>query len=150
MSSENSSPSDTDGSMMAFFRRFEQSSAAGDVDALVSLYAPSFLMAAPSGAQVVKAGDLAQAIPRRKQMFAAAGCTATTLQSVVDTPLDSRYSLVRTEWQWTFDRPGVTPTKITLPSTFIVDRAAGGPKIVCYINHADIQAILSDRGMLPT
>ena len=129
----------------AFFRRFEQSSAAGDVDALVGLFAPSFLMAAPSGTQVVKATDMVQAIPRRKQMFAAAGCTATTLQSVVDTPLDSRYSLVRTEWQWTFERPGAAATQITLPSTFLVERAADGPRIVCYINHADVQAVLRDR-----
>src|SRR5256884_255259 len=118
-----------DQDIVAFFRRFEESSAAGDVDALVALYAPSFLMAGPSGTQVVKASDLAQAIPRRKQMFAAAGCTATTLQSVVDTPLDSRYSLVRTEWQWTFARAGAAPTEITLPSTFIVERAADGPRI---------------------
>ncbi len=137
-----------DEAIVAFFRRFERSSAAGDVDALVALFAPSFLMAGPSGAQVVKASDMVQAIPRRKQMFAAAGCTATTLQSIVDTPLDSRYSLVRTEWRWTFEQAGPA-TQITLPSTFLVERAADGPRIVCYINHADIQAVLRDRGWLP-
>ena len=139
-----------DEAIVAFFRRFEQSSAAGDVDALVALFAPAFLMAGPSGSHVVKAGDMVQAIPRRKQMFAAAGCTATTLQSVVDTALDSRYSLVRTEWQWTFERAGAAPTQVTLPSTFLVERAADGPRIVCYINHADVQAVLRERGLLPS
>jgi hypothetical protein len=68
---------------------------------------------------------------------------------VVDTRLDDRYSLVRTEWQWTFARADGSSTEIALPSTFIVDRAAEGGRIVCYINHADVAAIMRERGLLP-
>jgi Domain of unknown function (DUF4440) len=149
MASENSSPGESDRSMEALFRRFETLSAGADVEGLVALYAPSFLMAGPGGPQVVKASDLALAIPKRKQLFDAAGCRSTTLRSVDHTPLDDRYSLVRTEWQWTFVRADGSSTVIALPSSFIVDRAADGGRIVCYINHADMVAIMRDRGLLP-
>src|SRR5262245_57655830 len=104
MSTENSSPCVADRSIAAFFRRFEARSAALDVEGLVDLYAPAFLMAGPRGTQVVNARDLVYAIPKRKQLFDAAGCRSTTLVSVDETRLDDRYSLVRTEWEWAFQR----------------------------------------------
>jgi hypothetical protein len=149
MPPENSSPGESDRSMEAMFRRFETLSAAADVEGLAALYAPSFLMAGPAGAQVVKASDLVHAIPRRKQLFDAAGCRSTTLLSVQETRLDDRYSQVRTEWQWAFVRTDGAAAEIALPATFIVDRAAGGGQIVCYINHADVVAIMRQRGLLP-
>jgi hypothetical protein len=134
--------------MDAFFRQFEIRSANGDLDGLVALYAPSFLMAGPAGTQVVKASDLKAAIPKRKQLFDAAGCRSTRLVSVAETRLDDRYSLVRTVWQWTFVRADNSSTDITLPSTFVVDRVDDGGKIVCYMNHADVVAIMRERGLL--
>jgi hypothetical protein len=135
--------------MHAFFGRFETQNASADIEGLAAMYAPSFLMAGPAGAQVVKASDLMLAVPRRKQLFAAAGCTSTTLRSVDESRLDDRYSLVRTVWQWTFARADGTTDEITLPSSFIVDRAGEDPQIVCYINHADVVALMRERGLLP-
>jgi hypothetical protein len=152
MTSENSSPgapASPDSPIRAFFRRFETQSAANDVEGLAAMYAPSFLMGGPSGAQIVKAGDLLYAIPKRKQLFDAAGCRSTTLLSLDETRLDDRYSLVRTEWQWTFARADGAADQITLPSSFIVDRGSAVLQIVCYINHADITAIMRQRGLLP-
>src|SRR5215468_10274636 len=134
MSSENSSPWDANPSMQAFFERFETQNAGGNLDGLAALYAPSFLMAGPAGTRIVKASDLMAAIPRRKQLFDAAGCRSTRLRSVDETRLDARYSLVRTEWEWAFQRADGTTAVISQPSTFIVDRAADGGKIVCYMN----------------
>ena len=150
MSSENSSPCVADGSMEAFFRRFEAQNAAADLDGLTALYAPAFLKAGPDGTQVVNARDLIHAIPKRKQLFAAAGCRSTTLLSVDETRLDDRYSLVRTEWEWAFQRADGTTAVISQPSTFIVDRAADGGKIVCYMNHGDVVAEMRACGLLAT
>ena len=140
--------SSIDHPMEAFFRRFEAESAAGATETLAALYAPAFLMAGPTGAQVVKATDLALAIPKRRQLFASAGCRSTELLSVEETRLDDRYSLVRTEWRWTFTRSG-EPVVITQPSSFLVDRVAEGGKIVCYINHADVVGAMRMHGLLP-
>ena len=148
MPSENSSLYAPDRSMEAFFRRFEAQTATGDVEGLADLYAPSFLMAGPGGTRIVNARDLIHAIPKRKQLFDAAGCRSTTLVSVDETRLDDRYSLVRTEWEWAFQRTDGTTTAISQPSTFIVDRGADGGKIVCYMNHGDVVAEMRARGLL--
>jgi len=136
--------------MEHFFARFEAQTGTGDAETLAAFYAQAFLMAGPGGAQVVKASDLALAIPKRKQLFDAAGCRSTRLLSVEDTRLDGRYSLVRTTWQWTFARADGTTTDITLPASYVVDRLAGEGKIVCYINDADIVAMMRERGLLPS
>jgi hypothetical protein len=67
--------------------------------------------------------------------------------SVDDTPLDARYSLVRTEWRWRVIRGNELVADLTLPSSFVVDRAA--PQIVCYLPHQDITTVLQERGLLP-
>jgi hypothetical protein len=131
-----------------FFEAFEQSSAAGDADALAALYSTSFLMAGPNGVQVVKASDLRLAIPKRKQMLASAGCPAARLVSLQESKLDNRYSQVRTEWQWRFQREGTAPAEITLPSTFIVEKSSEGLRIVFYLS-GDLMTTMRERGLLP-
>lgn len=150
MPSENSSPIASGASMAEFFGRFAAQTATGDPESLAAFYAPAFLMAGSAGAQVVRASDLALAIPKRKQLFDAAGCRSTTLLSIDDTRLDGRYSLVRTTWRWTFAQADGTISDITLPASYVVDRVAGDGKIVCYVNGADIAAIMRERGLLAT
>lgn len=131
-----------------FFEAFERSSAAGDAEALAGLYAPSFLMAGAAGVQVVKASDLRFAIPKRKQILESAGCPAARLVSLQESKLDNRYSQVRTEWQWRFEREGTAPVEITLPSTFIVEKSDEGLRIVFYLS-GELMATMRERGLLP-
>jgi hypothetical protein len=131
-----------------FFETFERNTAAGDADAIASLYAPSFLMAGPNGVQVVKASDLRLAIPKRKQMLESAGCSAARLVSLQENKLDDRYSQVRTEWQWRIQREGTAPAEITLPSTFIVEKSSEGLRIVFYLS-GELMATMRERGLLP-
>jgi hypothetical protein len=94
------------------------------------LYAPAILVAGPNGSQVVSQDDLLRAIPKRKQMFEAAGHQSTTLAALQETKLDGRYTLARTTWRWKFaPRPGA-PTAITLSSSFIVEQGTVEPAIV--------------------
>ena len=137
------------GGLRSFFAAFEGRAAARDVDALARLYAPAIVVAGPNGSQLVGAADLLRAIPRRQQMFEAAGCRRTTLASLVETPLTPRYTLARTEWQWLFAPAGRAEADVTLPSTFIVEHTADGPRIVFYLMHADVGAVLRERGLLP-
>ena len=134
--------------LRSFFAAFEAGTTA-DVDALARLYAPAIVVAGPDGSQVVGAADLLRAIPRRKQLFAAAGCQRTTLAGLVETPLDRRYTLAKTEWQWLFAPAGRGEAEVTLPSTFIVEHTADSPRIVFYLMHADVGAVLRERGLLP-
>jgi hypothetical protein len=137
------------GTLRSFFELLESKSAiASDAEALVGLYAPGFLYAGPDGTQVVKATDLSVEIPKRKQLFDSIGRRSTTRLSLHETRLDDRYTMVRTEWQWQFDRGSDLPAEITLPSTFIGERSRDGPKIVFYLAHADIMTVLRARGPL--
>ncbi len=131
-----------------FFEAHERSSAAGDAEALARLYAASFLVAGPNGAQVVKSCDLLHAIPKRKQILEAAGCTSARLTALHETKLDDRYSLVRTEWRWQLHQIGEAPPEVTLSSTFIVQQSSEGLRIVLYLPHGDIMAVLRERGLL--
>ena len=135
--------------LRSFFAAFERESAAVDIDGLARLYAPSILVAGPNGSQVVSRDDLLRAIPKRKQMFEAAGHRSTKLAALQETKLDDRYTLARTEWQWQFARRGEAPTELTLPSTYIVERVDGEPRIVVYMMHADVARELKDRGLIP-
>ena len=140
--------SEADPEIQAFFEKFQKHNASGEAQDLVSLYAPVFLMAGASGSQTVKAADLLQAIPKRKQMLKSIGHRSTTLVSLQETALDGRYSLVRTGWRWQFDRAGDAPWEITVPSTMILERSVDGLKIVFYLNHQDIMTVLRQRGLL--
>ena len=134
--------------MESFFRTFERLSAESNAADLAGLYAPSFLLAGPSGSQLVRAADLQQAIPKRKDLFKTLGCTSTHLATLEETSLDDRYSLVRTEWHWRFERPAEALVEFTLPSSYVVERSPDGWQIVAYIPHADIMAELRRRGLL--
>ena len=134
----------------AFFERFESLSAASDVDSLVAMYAPTFMFAGPNGAQVVRPADILRAIPQRKQLLDSAGHRETALNNFEETPLTDRYSLVRVEWRWRFERAGVKPTTITLSSTFIVDCARDVPQIVLYMNDTDVATVARERGLVPS
>src|SRR5262249_11030760 len=149
MASENSSQGTPDQDLRAFFRNFEHSSATADDERLAAMYATSLLMAGPSGAQIVKASALVHALPKRRRLVESAGCTSTRLASLVETRLDDRYSIVRIEWQWRLEPRAGEPADITLPSSYIVERAGDALKIVCYIAHAAITAGARERRLRP-
>ncbi len=133
--------------LRSFFQAFEASSDSTDVDALVRMYAPAILVAGPHGAQIVKTADLLAAISTRKEMFDAAGRRSTKLAALREERLDDRYTLARTEWRWEFAPRGDAPTELTLASSFIVDRSNGDPRIVVYLMHHDVGAVLKARGL---
>ena len=60
-----------------FFRAFESNASSHDTAAQVSHFADVFMAANPQGAQVVRAGDFALALPRKKQLFDKLGCRTT-------------------------------------------------------------------------
>ncbi len=134
--------------MESFFRTFEQLSAESDAAGVAGLYAPSFLFAGPSGSQLVRAADLQHAAAKRKELFKSLGWTSTQLVTLQETSLDDRYSLVRTEWHWRFERASDALVEFTLPSSYVVERSPDRWQIVAYIPHADIMAELRRRGLL--
>ncbi len=141
---------DTASPIQLFFQNHEHLSRKGDIPTLVSLYADSFLAAGPQGAQCVRSTDFATALPKRKQLFDGLGLQSTILAGVEETPLDDRYVMARAKWKMTFVRDQAEPQQICVDSTYIVDTAPEGFKIILYLANQDIMQILKGRGIIPT
>lgn len=114
-----------------------------DSSAGAELFAESFLSLDPRRATVVSRAQLLAALPRRREMFAAAGIRRTRLQHLDARPLDERHQLARTTWAAELDDPDAEP--LLLRSTFLLRLADGTWNVVVYLNHDDIGAELARR-----
>jgi len=126
-----------------FFRRFDLNNK-NDFSSAVSQFADTFMAAGPQGAQCVKGSDFALALPKRKQLFASFGCESMQLVSVDAHSLGDRYSMAHTRWKLNFTNDGPATPAIVVDSTYVVDSAE--ERIVLYLAHQDIMAILKERG----
>ena len=71
-----------DGQVEAFFETFAAASDQLDVDRLAELFAETFLAADPAGAQSVPGQAFLAALPRRAELFAAAGVARVVLANL--------------------------------------------------------------------
>ena len=131
-----------------FFRDFEANDNAEHIDAIVAQFADTFLFAGPDGSQAVRTHDFARALPKRKQFFKQLGCISTELQSVAPVKLGERYVLASTRWRMLFQQESKPEEQITVESTFLVDMGGPVAKIVFYLPHHDVMALLQEKGLL--
>jgi hypothetical protein len=104
-----------------------------------ALFAPQFLAVDPARALALTPEVLARALPGRRQMFDAAGVGETHRESARQLRLDDRHVLVCADWS--AERAGGEPLR--LQSTFLVRREPEGPRILVYLNHHDLAALLA-------
>ena len=136
-----------------FFALYARETAEDNLPAVVSHFAETFLFAGPSGAQPVRATDFAAALPKRKALFDQLGSRPTQLTAIHETPLDSRYILVRTTWRFSFMHDNNPAQQFDTDSTFLIDTGLPGTaeadfKIALYLPHHDIMQLMRDRGIL--
>ena len=130
-----------------FLRAFEHTENHLEVNALVSQFADTFLVAGPDGARVVKASDFALVLPKRQQMFEQMGHRSTKLESAVVTELDDRYVMAETKWRMTFAHGEGQLSDVVVGSTYLLDTKAE-LEILLYLMHQDITTVLRERGIL--
>jgi hypothetical protein len=131
-----------------FLRAFEHTDEQHDIDALVSRFADTFLVASPDGARTIRASDFALALPKRQKMFDEMGCRSTKLDAVIVTKLDERYVMAETKWRMSFAYGEGQAKDVVVGSTYIVD-TRDDPKILFYLSHQDITKALREAGILP-
>jgi Domain of unknown function (DUF4440) len=127
-----------DEQVRSFFDAFTAASDALDLDALGELFDDTFLAADPDGARPVPRQLFLQALPRRAELFAAAGITRVVLTDLAHEPLDDTYVLARTGWR--AERPSAP---VRLSSSFLLRRAGDRLRVVLYLNHQDLRGALS-------
>ena len=135
--------------MARFIRDYALHTDKGNVPELIACFADVFLAGGPQGAQPVRASDFALALPKRYKLFETMGCRSTELTGLQENWLDTRYVSARTEWQLTFERPGREPLPIVVQSTYLVDTGTEPFRILVYLAHSDIMAILKEHGIAP-
>jgi len=104
-----------------------------------ALFAANFLALDPVHAVTLTPAILAAALPARRAMFEAAGVGAIRRARACQLRLDDTHALVNVNW--TAERSGQQP--LQLDSTFLVRREPDGLRIVVYLNHHDVTALLS-------
>ena len=129
-----------DGQVEAFFDTFAAASDPLDTDRLAELFAETFLAADPAGVQAVPRQAFLHALPRRAELFAAAGIARVVLAELRYQALDATYVLARTDW---LGERTAASTPVRLSSTFILRRDADRLQVVCYLNHQDLARALS-------
>jgi hypothetical protein len=134
-------------SVEAFLRRFELNNNESDFSAAVSQFADTFMAAGPQGAQCVRAGDFALALPKRKQLFESFGCHSMQLVSVDAHSLGDRYSIAHTQWKMNFANNDLPTEGMFVNSTFIVDTSEADFRIVLYLAHQDVMLMLKERAV---
>jgi hypothetical protein len=102
-------------------------------------FAEEFLTLDPTRARMLARATLVASLPARRQMFANAGVGPLRLTDASQLDLDARHVLVRTTW--TADRAG--GQRLLLESTFLLRRDEDRLRIVVYLNHHDVAALLS-------
>jgi len=135
-----------------FLRAFEHTDNRREINALVSQFADTFLVAGPDGSRAVKASDFALALPKRQEMFDRMGCRSTKLATVAVTKLDDRYAMAEANWLMTFAHGDGQASEVQVGSTYIVDTKGGNSgaelKILFYLTHQDIMTVLREREIL--
>lgn len=101
------------------------------------LFAPTFLALDPARAVAVTPQQLGAMLPVRRAMFAKAGVGTVRRKDARQLRLDERHVLVAGEWA--AERESGT---LTLSSTFLLRSEPGGYRVLVYLNHHDLTAVL--------
>ncbi|WP_345636083.1 hypothetical protein [Rugosimonospora acidiphila] len=102
-------------------------------------FAEQFLTLDPNHCLALARATLVASLPARRQLFEKAGVGPLRLAGARQLDLDERHVLVRTAWA--ADRAGGAPLRLT--ATFLLRRDDDGTRIVVYLNHHDVRALLS-------
>jgi Domain of unknown function (DUF4440) len=129
-------------SVQAFFTDFERASAALDLTALGEMFADVFLNLSPTSAGPVTREEFTDALPMRERLFASIDATAMTLTRLSETVLDDMHTLAETQWRVQFGPDSPPGRNLTLSSAFLLRRQDQRWRVVAYLNHQDILAVV--------
>ena len=135
--------------MQAFFERYEESRNTFDQALIESQYADTFMFAGPAGARATDKPAVLAALARGRELFKTRGHKMTRLVAVSETSIDERYTLVRAQFVWRFEKEAAHPIDVDVDSTFILYVKDAVPRIVFQHEHEDFQQALRARGVLP-
>jgi hypothetical protein len=127
-----------DADIVAFLDEYDKRGGTPDGD-VTALFAPDFLAVDPADALALKPAVLARALPARRRMFDQAGVGAIRRTAARQLRLDDRHLLLSVDWA--ADRTAGQPLRLS--SAFLLRLGPEGPRILVYLNHHDVAAMLA-------
>jgi hypothetical protein len=131
-----------------FFDQYARSRSALDTALIASQYPDAFMMAGPAGVRVAEKASVLAALAKGQELLKALGHKSTIIRALDETRLDDRYTLVRAQFVWRFERQAMQPIDVTLDSTFVLYGNQGAFAIVFQHEREDFQATLRAHGVL--
>lgn len=125
--------------VQAWLDEFDHRSAGGDGAA--DLFAGSFPVLDPANSFTLTPAVLAAALTQRRAMFDAAGVGTISRVGAQQLRLDAGHVLIRASWT----APRAGRSAVLLESTFLVRREPVGWRVVVYLNHHDVAAMLASN-----
>jgi hypothetical protein len=122
----------------AFLDDFDARGDGSDAD-VTTLFAPTFLALDPARALAITPAMLAAGLPARRRMFAEAGVGPIRRVDAREIRLDDRHALVSADW--VAERAGGEPLRLS--SMFLLRHEPDGWRVLVYLNHADVAALLA-------
>lgn len=145
-----SSAPDVRPDVLAFLERFAAVGRSADGEAQRELWAETFLSLDPLRAVAVPREAMLAALPRRRELFESIGATTSELVEVEETLLDDQHTIVRSLWRWPLPTANGLESDLRLKSTFLLRRDESNWKIVVYLNHQDVAAVIAERASRST
>jgi len=130
-----------------FFRRYAELSLGPQPEALAELYAPTFIVGGPEGSRAF-AND-GQFLEWLRQVVAynhAHGMRTLTVVSISGTELSPLHSLATVRWGARFEKTG--DRMIEFAISYLLEKSAGGWRILSYISRTDQTAEMAKEGLL--
>lgn len=121
-----------------FLTEFERRGIESDSDS-GDQFSEQFLTTDPQQVFVLSRDALVASLPHRRRMFAQAGVGSARCVATSQLDLDDQHVLVTSDWD--AERAGKDP--IRLESPFLLRRTQEGLRILAYINHRDVVAVLA-------
>jgi len=121
-----------------FFEVYEKSVADATVSTVASLYADVFMFGGPRGIQSVRKEDFLKLLPGRKGYFQSIGLENSTVASIDEIPLDTKYILARVVWIMSLKNSTGSPRQFETKATYILELGCGTPVIVMQLDHQDL------------
>lgn len=96
------------------------------------------------GVQVVKKEDFVKVLPQRKDFMKTAGLLSSRVDSVETSTLDSKYILVKTVWNMSFQATSRDEVTRKTSATYVLSAVGNSFEIVFQLDHQDLMKIVQN------
>src|SRR5262245_6726873 len=127
----------------AFFDRFASAGDAADSVEAGKLFHPALLTLDPASAAQVTREQVVASLPRRKEFFARLGISGMTLDSLTESPIDERHTLVRSTWRLVRTEESAIAEGTIFTSTYLFRRVDGDWRMVLNLILQDLHSLAS-------